>query len=125
LISLSVFQGKENDSIKHQLFRAEWADYNNDEEKHPQPHWHITANQAIEKIFEDFASEVDDRDFVSLLKEEKSRVIDVNQIHFAMNGNWMTINGSDVHPLNSEDQIIDWFRGLLTHIRKQLEYVKK
>ena len=122
-ISLSVFQGKANDPIKHQLFRAEWDDYNNSEEKHPQPHWHITANQVIEKTFKELAESTENADtFIGLLEEEKSKIIDVNKIHFAMNGNWIN-NETHVHLLNNEDKIVRWFQGLLSHIKEQLEYL--
>ena len=122
-ISVSVFQGNENDKKKHQLFRAEWDDYNNEEERHPQPHWHITSNQAIEKTFEEIASMDEDDSFVSLLKEEKSKIIDVNKIHFAMNADWIN-TGVHVHSLNTEEKIIKWFSGLLSHIKIELEYAK-
>jgi len=122
-ISLSVFQGVDSDCVKHQLFRAEWDDYNNDEEKHPQPHWHITSNQGIEKTFVELAS-LDDADtFVNLLKEEKSKLIDVSKIHFAMNGNWIN-NESEIHSLDDKPKIINWFNGLFAHLKVQLEYVK-
>ena len=123
-ISLSVFQGEATDNTKHQLFRAEWDDFNNEKEQHPQPHWHITSNQAIEKTFEEIANMDDNSDtFVSLLKDEKSKIIDVNKIHFAMNGNWMD-EGTHVHSLNDETKIVNWFRGLLSYLKLQLEYVK-
>lgn len=122
-ISLSVFQGEEPDNIKYQLFRAEWDDYNNKEEKHPQPHWHITPNQVIEKTFEELVSIEDSDTFNNLLEEEKSKIIDVNKIHFAMNGNWIN-NESEIHPLNNEEKIVRWFHGLLSHLRTQLEFVK-
>lgn len=122
-ISLSVFQGEKSDSVKYQLFRAEWDDYNNIEEIHPQPHWHITANQAIEKTFEELASMEDSDTFSSLLKEEKTKLIEVNKIHFAMNGNWMN-DGSDIHSIDKGKTIVKWFQGLLSHIKGQLEYVK-
>jgi hypothetical protein len=48
-ISLSVYEGEESDERKIQLFRAEWDDMNNVNEKHSQPHWHITSSQALEK----------------------------------------------------------------------------
>ena len=122
-ISLSIFQGVETDNTKHQLFRAEWDDYNNKEEKHPQPHWHITSNQVIENTFEELASIADSDSFVNLLKEEKSKIININKIHFAMNGNWIN-NESEIHSLNIEEKIIRWFQGLFSHIKVQLEYVK-
>lgn len=123
-ISLSVFQGKENDEKKNQLFRAEWDDYNAEDGYHPQPHWHITSNQAIESTFEEYAIGFENDDFLDTLKAEKSKTIDVNQIHFAMNGNWIN-NGTHIHSLNNEEIIIKWFQGLLSHLKQQLKYVKK
>lgn len=120
-ISLSVFQGHENDNVKHQLFRAEWDDYNNLEEKHPQPHWHITANQAIERTFEEFAHS-EDLGFVELLKEEKSKIIDINKIHFAMCGNWAN-DEPHVHSIDEEGKIVRWLQGLFLHLKEQLDYV--
>lgn len=122
-ISLSVFQGEENDNIKHQLFRAEWDDYNNNEEKHPQPHWHITSNQAIEKTFEEIARIEDSDTFANLLIEEKSKIININKIHFAMIGNWIN-NETHIHSINSEEKVIKWFQGLLSHLKEELNYVK-
>ncbi|HEY5327885.1 MAG TPA: hypothetical protein VIJ27_12855 [Mucilaginibacter sp.] len=123
LISLSVFQGKTDDNVKHQLFRAEWDDYNDHDAKHPQPHWHVTANQAIEKTFEEIANYDGSDNFLSLLTEEKSKIIDVNKIHFAMIGNWIN-DGMDIHPITDETKIVKWFHGLLSHLRVQLEYVQ-
>ncbi len=122
-ISISVFQGESSDHVKHQLFRAEWDDYNNEETDHPQPHWHITANQAIEKAFDEFASDSDAGGFGQLLAEERNKICDLNKMHFAMNANWINDDG-DVHPLNDETKIRKWFQGLLAHLRWQLEYIR-
>lgn len=124
-ISISIFQGEESDSEKNQLFRAEWDDYNNTEEKHPQPHWHITANQAIENTFKELVEEDPEEGFAALiLNEEKTKIIDVNKIHFAMNGNWIN-NEGHVHSLNDNDKIVKWFNGLFSNMKEQLEYVSK
>ncbi len=122
-ISLTVFQGDEATNNKHQLFRAEWDDFNNREEIHSQPHWHITNNQVIEKTFEELSILEDSNTFVEILNEEKSKIIDINRMHFAMNGNWIN-NESEIHPLNSEKKIVAWFQGLLSHLRTELKYVK-
>lgn len=123
IISLSVFQGEAIDDVKNQLFRAEWDDYNNDNEKHPQPHWHITANQGIEKTFEELASVENTDTFISLLQEERTKLIDVSKIHFAMNGNW--VNGeTEIHNLSDKTKLLSWLNGLLTHLKFQLEYAK-
>jgi len=122
-ISISVFQGEAATSYKHQLFRAEWDDYNSLEERHPQPHWHITANQVIEKTFEELAEMEEDSDtFLSLLNEEKSKIVDINKIHFAMCGNWAEAQ-PHVYRLDDREKIAKWFQGLLAYIREQLEYV--
>jgi len=84
-ISLSVYEGEDNDNKKSQLFRAEWDDMNNDTEKHSQPHWHITSSQAIERTLEEYSNHFDNRDFMELLEKEKSEIFDVKRIHFAMN----------------------------------------
>jgi len=119
-ISLSVFQGEQNDDVKNQLFRAEWDDFNNDNENHPQPHWHITSNQIIEDTFKELIEE----GFAALiLNEEKSKMVDVSKIHFAMNGNWIN-NDTHVQLINDNSKIVKWFQGLFSHIKFQLEHVK-
>lgn len=119
-ISLSVYEGDDNDERKIQLFRAEWDDMNNPFEKHSQPHWHITSSQAIEKTFEEYSNHFDNGDFISVLEEEKSKLFDVKRIHFAMNGNWQE-NQTHIHSIKSADQISKWLKGLLSHIRLELE----
>lgn len=121
-ISLSVFQGQADNDFKHQLFRAEWDDYNNPEERHPQPHWHITSNQVIENTFEEIANLSDSDTFLSMLKEEKSKIVDINKFHFAMIGNWIN-DETHIHLLDNEERIIKWFQGILSHMKIQLEYV--
>jgi hypothetical protein len=123
-ISISIFQGLENDERKNQLFRAEWDDYNNFDENHPQPHWHITSNQAIEKTFDEYAAVFQEEGFIDSLKEQKAKIIDINKIHFAMNGNWIN-DDKEIQSLNDELKIIKWFVGLLSHIKSQLIYVKE
>jgi hypothetical protein len=123
-ISLSVFQGKQMDNEKNQLFRAEWDDYNNDNEKHPQPHWHITSNQSIENTFKEYTDTFENESFAELLKEEKTKIIDVNKIHFAMNGNWIN-DDNHIQSISDNSKIVKWFQGLFSHLRVQLEYVNK
>lgn len=123
-ISLSVFQGQQSDNEKNQLFRAEWDDYNNDDEKHPQPHWHITSNQSIENTFKEYTDTFENEDFAELLKEEKTKIIDVNKIHFAMNGNWIN-DDTHIQAINDNSKIVKWFQGLFSHLKVQLEHVNK
>lgn len=119
-ISLSVFKGNDSDEKKHQLFRAEWDDYNNHEEKHSQPHWHFTSNLSIENTFIEYSNTFEDDDFISLLKQEKQKLFDVDKIHFAMNGNWQN-NENHIHKINDEEKIVKWLQGVLAHIRTELE----
>lgn len=119
-ISLSVYEGEDNDERKIQLFRAEWDDFNNTTEKHSQPHWHITSSQAVEKTFEEYSNHFDNSDFITLLEKEKSKLFDVKRIHFAMNGNWQE-NQTHIHTIKNSDQVSKWLRGLLSHIRLELE----
>ncbi len=119
-ISLSVYEGEDNDEKKVQLFRAEWDDMNNTTETHSQPHWHITSSQAIEKTFEEYSNHFDDGGFISLLEEQKSKLFDVKKIHFAMNGNWQS-NQSHIHKISSAEQVSKWLKGLLSHVRSELE----
>jgi hypothetical protein len=119
-ISLSVFQGEDNDDEKHQLFRAEWDDYNNFNEQHAQPHWHITSNQAMENTFCKYADTFDRQDFLQLLENEKQNMFDVRKIHFAMNGDWYN-NKTHIHRLEDEQQVAIWLQGLLAHLRTELE----
>lgn len=119
-ISLSVYEGDDNDERKIQLFRAEWDDFNNTTEKHSQPHWHITSSQAVEKTFEEYSNHFDNGDFIALLEKEKSKLFDVKRIHFAMNGNWQE-NQTHIHTIKNSDQVSKWLKGLLSHIRLELE----
>ena len=120
-ISLSIFQGDETDDKKCQLFRAEWDDYNNNsDEKHAQPHWHITSSQAIESTMEKYANVFEMHDFIEILEEEKRKVFDVKKIHFAMNGNWHN-DGHHIHKVEQEQQIVKWLQGMLSHLRTELE----
>ena len=124
-ISLSLFQGEEEDPSKNQLFRAEWDDYNNPEEKHPQPHWHITSNRAIENTFIELIEGDAEEGFAAqILNEEKAKIVDINKMHFAMNGNWKN-NDLDVHPINNNEAIVNWFQGLFSNLKEQLQYISK
>jgi hypothetical protein len=119
-ISLSVFQGDDSNDKKYQLFRAEWDDYNNPEEKHAQPHWHITSSQALENTFEEYANIFNESEFVKEFEKEKQNVLDVKRIHFAINGDWQ--NGKNhIHKIEDEKQVVKWLQGMLSHLRTELE----
>ena len=125
-ISLSVFQGKPEDQIKDHLFRAEWDNYEGNE-IHPQPHWHFYPVRYSHKIREDFETFIklvdkEDEGFEAQLGSEATKVIDLKNIHFAMNGRW-DLEGSHIHRVKDEKTIIYWLKGLFGHLKSQLEYV--
>lgn len=123
-ITLSVFQGNTQDDAKTQLFRAEWDNYENLSENHPQPHWHIYPHKYTKKLHDDF------EDFIELTKtyddfkeyttnKRDANIIDLKKLHFAMNGQWSE-NKNDVHKIENENDLKNWFSGILNHIRKEL-----
>jgi hypothetical protein len=120
-ISISIFQGEDLDKEKHQLFRAEWDDYDDDSNQvHSQPHWHITSDFAVAKNFEDMIKN-EPSDTFEFFQEARKKIIDIKKIHFAMNGNWSN-QESHIHKINNEEEIALWFTGLIIHIKGQLEY---
>jgi len=122
-LSLSIFQGQANDIKKSQLIRAEWDEYPENNGPHPQPHWHVVSNVAIENTFEKFAETFEEDDFLSTLNSEKDKVIDIGKFHFSMCANWLHSN----YDLNEIDhsKIVNWYCGLFSEIRTQLEFCKK
>ncbi len=117
-ISISVFQGISEDTEKHQLFRAEWDDYDREVENHPQPHWHITTDASISEIYKKLTDEQEDT--YELFEMAKSEIVDIKRIHFAMNGNWQN-NETHVHKIDDELKIVNWFQGVLKHVKTELE----
>tara|TARA_R110002051_G_scaffold325593_1_gene429182 strand:+ start:1735 stop:2334 length:600 start_codon:yes stop_codon:yes gene_type:complete len=122
LISLSIFQGSINDIKKNQLFRAEWDDYNIDNESRPQPHWHITRDNAVYDKFSDLTNHSDEKEKVGFefYEEVLTEVFDTKQIHFAMSGNWQN-QESPVHKIDDAIKVVKWIEGLLEHIKYELQ----
>ena len=121
--SLSVFQGKADDRNKIQLFRADWDNYEIPSNKHPQPHWHFYTRKDIEDFKKTFTELLDSTDdnFRDYIKSDKE-IIDIERFHFAMNGQW-SINKSDVHRIDSEDELTNWYAGILNHVKKEIKYL--
>jgi len=116
--TLSVFQGKaEEDKI--QLFRAEWDNYEDLSDMHPQPHWHIYTQREIEDPSESF--DATEENFKGFIKGD-IQTVSIDKFHFAMNGQWSN-NNSDVHRVEIESDLINWFEGVLNHLKKELEYI--
>lgn len=122
LISISVFQGQENDPKKNQLFRAEWDDYNKENESRPQPHWHITRDNAIYDRFSDFTNHKDEKEKIGFENFDvvQAEVFDTKKIHFAMSGNWQN-QLSPVHKIEDASKVVAWMEGLLEHIKYELK----
>ena len=122
--SLSVFQGEISDEKKVQLFRAEWDNYDEPNNEHPQPHWHIYT-QKEDLTAENFEEEIqqETNPFNEFLESDRNKIINTDIFHFAMNGQWSE-NKSDVHSISIESDLTNWFRGLLNHLKKELKYVK-
>lgn len=121
--TLSVFQGKV-DKNKTQLFRAEWGNYDDNSDNHPQPHWHIYTQREIEeqeKNFDEIVSTTD-KSFIEYMDKD-TEVVNIDRFHFAMNGQWSNKN-SDVHKIEIESDLTNWFEGVLSHIKKELEYIQ-
>jgi hypothetical protein len=125
-LSMSIFQGVDSDSIKTQLFRAEWDNYL-DNRIHPQPHWHIYPFKYDYKTYKDFETFLEIKDepgFEEFIEAKtKHEIIDISNLHFAMNGQWSTNNGH-THFIKNIEILFNWLNGLLDHIKEQLEYVK-
>ncbi len=119
-LSISLFQGEQNDDNKNQLFRAEWDDHRNPSESHAQPHWHVTSNLAMERTFDEYSNVFDNGDFIAMLKNEKAKIVDLSRLHFAMNGNWHN-DSTHIHEIKDEKQMVKWLQGLLNHIRTELQ----
>ena len=125
-LSLSIFQGVYSDLIKTQLFRAEWDNYCNNK-KHPQPHWHIYPFKYDYKTYQDFKTFMKNKDepgFEKFIKlKTKQEIIDISNLHFAVNGQW-SINNGHIHVIENVNILFNWLNGILNHIKEQLEYVK-
>ncbi|TCD11586.1 hypothetical protein EZ449_04820 [Pedobacter frigidisoli] len=126
-ISLSLFKGEYDVQSKFQLFRAEWDSYESIQNKHPQPHWQFyQLNEYQEKLSLEFSNQ----NFLSSISvpngfnEFLNNKFDFKKFHFAMNGNW-TNDESHIHNLNSEQKIIKWLPGLLSHLKAQVEYLEQ
>ncbi|GEM67993.1 hypothetical protein SMI01S_15990 [Sphingobacterium mizutaii NBRC 14946 = DSM 11724] len=125
LLTVSVFQGEEDDNYKNQLFRAEWDDYGDNNMNHPQPHWHFLRNRNIDDTVSDFvefvSSEFGDS-FTDMIAEEKRRSVDLSKFHFAMNADW---NNTDrhIHLIDNEKTLGRWFGGLLAYLRTELKFI--
>ena len=128
-VTISIFQGASDDDAKTQLFRAEWDNYNNNT-VHPQPHWHIYPFKYDSKTYDDFevyndmkSEEEAASGFEAQVLQKKNKIIDIRNIHFAMNGQWSEKKGC-IHSITDDNTIINWITGILGHIKEQLEYAR-
>lgn len=113
----------------NQLFRAEWDNYKISENQHPQPHWHITSSLPLEKSFDELIDDTGNTEdsfniFAELFKDENKNILGLHKMHFAMTGQWHE-NGIFVNKISEIDQIINWMKYLFSHVRSEIEYMKK
>ena len=110
------------------LFRAEWDSFVPVEGyNHPQPHWHISNMKDSLLSFNNLTVENDSSeagDYAALLSDHVNDFANIYAMHFAMAGNWYSDNNM-ITECTSEEQFIDWIWNLLSHVRKEIEYVKK
>jgi hypothetical protein len=123
--SLSVFQGQASDDTKLQLLRAEWDNYDEPSNKHPQPHWHVYSMKDF-FISDNFKEVVksEENPFNQFIQDNSNKTIDTDRLHFAMNGQWSD-NKTDIHTISAESDLVNWFKGLLNHLKSELKYVKE
>lgn len=109
------------------MFRAEWDSFEPVEGyNHPQPHWHINNMRESLLSFNNLMVENDSSeagDYATLLSDHVSDFINIYAMHFAMAGNWHS-DSNMITTNDSEDKFIDWILNLLSHVRKEIEYVK-
>lgn len=122
-ISISVFEGTEEDNYKTHLFRAEWDSFENNT-KHPQQHWHIYPHKYNRQVYEEF--EV----FNDLKTEDGFEdnlhnvgLVDIKKIHFTMKGRWISKDGH-IHTISEINSLVIWMDSILEHIKYKLEHAK-
>ena len=118
-ISIVIFNELSESKHHFPLFRAEWDNYGNTSEEHSQPHWHIADSFQIPDNFINTKQESIDE-----VQSQSQKTSNIYKFHFAMNVEWAN-NGTDVHKLDNEEQLYNWFKGILTHIKKELIYIQK
>ena len=123
-VSMSFFQGGQNDHEKYQLFRAEWDSYQGvDIQPHPQPHWHITTGLPLERCFSSLLESANTNNEVasaiSLLNEEKKKIIDINKFHFTMRENFR--EKVEISP----EKLANWMKNIFSHVRDEIVYLSK
>ncbi|MEY8606214.1 MULTISPECIES: hypothetical protein [Bacteroidales] len=118
-VSISVFK-KISDFII-QIFRAEWDDYAEATDGHPQPHWHFTADTALSRTFKEYAQRCGDNGFMQIIAPKENDISELKEMHFAMNGQWAK-QQSHIHKMESDSDLISWIGGVLDTIRKEIRY---
>lgn len=118
-VSISVFK-KISDFII-QIFRAEWDDYAEATDGHPQPHWHFTADTALSRTFKEYAQRCGDNGFMQIIAPKENDISELKEMHFAMNGQWAK-QQSHIHKMESNSDLISWIGGVLDTIRKEIRY---
>lgn len=126
-ISISIFEGFANKE-KTQLFRAEWDNHIN--EVHPQPHWQfypiIIGEDKLKKDINDLTFPKEETTFLDEVRvKENESIYNFKKFHFSMNsGNWAS-ELTHINYIKNDSDLINWYIGLLKHIRNQFAHCKK
>lgn len=106
------------------IFRAEWDSYPQQEEVHPQPHWHFTHTKAVyEMLCPEFGELEESWDMVLL--DEYSRIMDempMSKMHFTMSERWEE-KGYMVLEVPSANKLAEWIARLLRHVETEIRYI--
>jgi len=124
-VSFSFFKGTDDDRVKQHLFRAEWDSY--ESTPHPQAHWHFYSNEEIEYLKKQFEEIIDAESsgfMAELTEEAEKKAVPFQKMHFAMNNQWHSHNGH-VYLFKTPEEFINWFDGLLNHLKLEFDYAMK
>ena len=124
-VSIPFFTTMVNDNQKMiPVFRAEWDSYPQQEDVHPQPHWHFSHTRAVyDMLCPEFGELEESWDMVLL--DEYSRIMDdmpMNKMHFTISERWEE-SGDMVSEVPCANKLADWIACLLQHVETEMRYI--
>jgi len=150
-VSIRVFKGLAYDNNKEPLIRAEWdaLKYDNDNNNHAQPHWHVYKSfQEVRNLntspsldfksliqsnkIQDFGEKennsLDNQEEFDI-ENDKESLDEYNwdsstKFHFAMSSQWHT-GGTHRVILDQERLLYSWLVECVKYIKEQLKYVDR
>lgn len=124
-VSLPFFASKKDDDGRMiPIFRAEWDSYIQENNKHPQPHWHFThVNSLYDVLYPDFDQVVGEWDML-LLDEYKAMMeeMPIHRMHFTMSEKWE--EGEEmISAVPEPNKLALWITHLLRHVETEIKFV--